>query len=424
MNAKSAGFFCGVLCAGALALSAQPAPTNAPAAIPPAAATVPAATTNAVAKPGTPPLPGVPPPLDDYYVRYGKILTPNNQATAYPFKLNMPFPDVGAVKVPSREELDIRDKIEQLATLSDDEIRQQLIQWPAFGKMSLSDDGAMLARLQVFRDYRHKIAAEARNRLGLVTLNPAQQAHFEDEFWKKKLQMDRQLAQQLEGPYKNAQRGPLPRIFLADRAGESPARPAETAEAAADQHRLTSAGEQSRPRALDGEGGHDGRVIARADGGLHHAGARFSGQMSARVDVVEPPADVAPAHFPPRRPPGEKALVGRRHRAAEIDQAAGQHPIENGALHRQLAGEFAAFLRMNVDGPVRDIEIAADHHRFLRLPERRREIFQRGEKAHLGGEILPAVRDVDGGEGDLPDRGDDDPVFHIEVGMPEFRLLR
>jgi hypothetical protein len=174
-----------------LALSAQAAPTNAPTATPPAPA----------AKPGTPPAP--PPPLVDYYVRYGKILKPSDQA-GYPFKLNMPFPGLGEVKVPSKEELDMRVKIEQLANLSDDEIRQQLIQWPAFSKMSLVDDGAMLSRIQNFRDYRHKMAQDEAHRLGL-TLNPEQQARFENDYWNRKLQVDRQLSQQLEPIFMAAQ---------------------------------------------------------------------------------------------------------------------------------------------------------------------------------------------------------------------------
>jgi hypothetical protein len=171
---------------GGPALPAQTAPTNAPAATPPKAAAPPA-----------------PPPVVDYYVRYGQILKPSDQ-TGYPFKLNMPFPGLGEVKVPSKAELDMRVKIEQLATLSDDEIRQQLIQWPAFSKMSLADDGAMLARIQTFRDYRNKMAQDEARRLGL-TLTPEQQVRFENDYWNRKLQMDRQLAQQLEPAFKAAE---------------------------------------------------------------------------------------------------------------------------------------------------------------------------------------------------------------------------
>jgi hypothetical protein len=161
------------------------------------------ATSAAPAQPA-PLAPGVP-PLDDYFARYGKILTPSTQSS-YPFKLNMPFPGFGEVKIPTREELDERQILEQqLATLSDAQIRDQLEKWPAFGKMSLVDEGAMFARIQLFRDYRHKRAMEEAHRLGLLTLNPAQQARFEKEYWDKQLQMDRQLAQQLEPIYKTAQ---------------------------------------------------------------------------------------------------------------------------------------------------------------------------------------------------------------------------
>jgi hypothetical protein len=171
--------------------------TNAPAGKPaPAPATPPA--TNAPVAAATPP------PLDDYYVRYGKILSPNNQPL-YPFKLNMPFPGVGEVKVPTPEEMNIRAKLEALSTLSDAEIRDQLDKWPAFGEMSLTDEGAMLARIQQFRDYRRKKAIDEAHKLGLLTLNPAQQAKFEKEYWDKKLQTDRQLSQQLQGAYKNAE---------------------------------------------------------------------------------------------------------------------------------------------------------------------------------------------------------------------------
>ena len=152
----------------------------------------------APAKPGA-----VPPAPEDDFQRYGKILTAGNEPS-HPLKLSMPFPDVGQVKIPTAEELAMRDKIEQLALLSDDEIRQQLIQWPAFSKMSLSDDATMLSRIQTFRDYRKKMAQDEWHRLGL-TLNPEQQARFEKDFWNRKLQMDRQLAQQLDGAYKAAQ---------------------------------------------------------------------------------------------------------------------------------------------------------------------------------------------------------------------------
>ncbi len=180
-----------VLClCGALGLAAAPAassPTK-PAAPSPA----PAPGLNKVT--GAPP---PPPPIEEYASRYGKILSPSDQMP-YSFKLTMPFPGVGEFKVPHKDELDVRQKLEQLATLSDAEIRDQLAKWPAFAKMSLGDEGAMLSRIQQFRDHRSKTALDRAHHLGLVTLTPAEQARFEKEYWDKRLEADRQLSQQLE----------------------------------------------------------------------------------------------------------------------------------------------------------------------------------------------------------------------------------
>lgn len=134
---------------------------------------------------------------DDAYVRYGKILAPS-EAAAHPFKLNMPFPGVGEVRVPSPDELKMREKLEQLATLSDDEIRTQLQQWPPFAKMSLADEGAMLMRIQQFKEQRSRIASGKARKLGLSTLTPDQAAKFEKEYWEKRFALDRDLAKQFD----------------------------------------------------------------------------------------------------------------------------------------------------------------------------------------------------------------------------------
>jgi hypothetical protein len=142
-----------------------------------------------------------PPIPEDYFARYGKILAPNDQPP-YPFKLTMPAPGFGEIKIPNAGELMMREKLERLAMLSDAEIRDQLEKWPAYSKMSLGDQGAMLTRIQQFRDRRSKVAAMKAHQLGLLTLNPQQQVKFEQEYWDKKLQMDHQLAQQFEPIYK------------------------------------------------------------------------------------------------------------------------------------------------------------------------------------------------------------------------------
>jgi hypothetical protein len=105
-----------------------------------------------------PPLPPSPPvalspPVQDTLGRYGKILAPGDEVT-HPLKLHLPNPGVGEVKVPRQDELVMREKLEELAKLSDDDIRKELAQWPPFAKMNLRDQGGMLQRIQDFRDYR------------------------------------------------------------------------------------------------------------------------------------------------------------------------------------------------------------------------------------------------------------------------------
>jgi hypothetical protein len=163
---------------------------------PPATNTAPAKPAEPEAKPAAA-TPTPTPPKEDYFSRYGNILSPGD-AAAHPFKLTMPFPDVGEVKVPSQDELKMRDKLEELATLNDDQIREQLQQWPPFSKMSLADEGSMLMRIQQFKDRRHKVAMDARTRLGLSTLTQPQNDQFEKEYWDKRLQMDRDIAKQFE----------------------------------------------------------------------------------------------------------------------------------------------------------------------------------------------------------------------------------
>jgi hypothetical protein len=159
------------------------------------AATVPLKPAAAPSTNGAPINPPLPPP--DTLSRYGKILTPGDEM-AHPLKLKMPFPGVGEVKIPNADELSMRDKLEQLAKLSDADIRIQLDKWPAYGKMSLRDQGTMLQRIQDFRDYRANVAKAKAHDVGLLTLLPDQQAKFENEYWTRRLQMDRDLAKQFE----------------------------------------------------------------------------------------------------------------------------------------------------------------------------------------------------------------------------------
>jgi hypothetical protein len=181
-----AGCFCAAV--GGLGLMACLSPSlraQSPMQVTPAPAKTPA--TNAA--------PVVRPP--DSLGRYGKILMPSDQVE-HPLKLKLPFPGVGEVKVPNPDELNMRDKLEQLAKLSDADIHLQLDQWPAFGNMSLRDQGAMLQRIQDFRDYRSRVAMQKAHDMGLLTLMPDQKARFEKDYWDKRLKMDHDLAKQFD----------------------------------------------------------------------------------------------------------------------------------------------------------------------------------------------------------------------------------
>ena len=154
------------------------------------------ATTDAPAQANAKPVPPTPPTDDRYLAKYGGILKVNDRPP-YLYRLTMPFPGFGELKVPTSEELDMRVKLEQLAALPDAEIRAQLEKWPGYNKMSLTDEGAMLTRIQMIRDYRTKRAQQKAEQLGLFTLTAAQQAQFEKEYWDKQLAMNRQLSKQL-----------------------------------------------------------------------------------------------------------------------------------------------------------------------------------------------------------------------------------
>jgi hypothetical protein len=140
-------------------------------------------------------------PAPDTLGRYGKILVPSDQME-HPLKLKMPFPDVGEIKVPNEDELNMREKLESLAKLSDSDIRRDLAQWPPFVSMNLRDEGIMLQRIQDYRDYHARVALQKANDMGLLSLTPEQKVRFEKEYWSKRPKMERDLARQFEPIFK------------------------------------------------------------------------------------------------------------------------------------------------------------------------------------------------------------------------------
>ena len=183
----------GALVISFASLKAQPAPA------PPKPAGTNAATATAPAKPPAAATNAAPKPDD--LGRYGKILTPGDD-TNNPLRLKMPFPGVGEVKMPTADEWTMREKLEQLSRLSDDQIRTELAQWPAFSHMSLRDEGTMLVRIQDFREYHARAAQQRAHDLGLLALTDEQKAKFEKEYWDKRLQLDGDLIKQFGSVYK------------------------------------------------------------------------------------------------------------------------------------------------------------------------------------------------------------------------------
>lgn len=127
--------------------------------------------------------------------RYGNIVMPGDQVP-YPLRLRLPMPAETEFHIPKPDDLAKRAKIEALANMSDDDIRKQLAAWPAYSKMSLRDQGAMLQRIQDFRDYHLHVALQKAHEIGLSTLTPQQQAKFEKDYWDLRLKVDQDLAKQ------------------------------------------------------------------------------------------------------------------------------------------------------------------------------------------------------------------------------------
>jgi hypothetical protein len=142
----------------------------------------------------TPPSPAKP----DTFNKYGKIWAPSDDVD-HPLKLNGHFPGVAEIRIPSQDELNDRDKLEQLSMLSDTEIRAQLEQWAPYSKMKLGDQGQLLMRIQQFKEQRTKIAMDKAHALGIYdSLTPGQREHFEQAYWDKRRQMDHDEVKQME----------------------------------------------------------------------------------------------------------------------------------------------------------------------------------------------------------------------------------
>src|SRR5690606_33322401 len=113
-------------------------------------------------------------------------------------------------------------------------------------------------------------------------------------------------------------------------------------------------------------------------------------------------------------PPGEEAVVVGGDVAADVDEAAREEALDQRALLGELADRLLAQRRVDVDRGAGDVEVAGEDEVLARRLEDAGPGRELAEEAELGGEVLAAVRDVDRGEDERPDLGDDDALLLVE----------
>lgn len=94
-------------------------------------------------------------------------------------------------------ELELKEKLETLVKLSPQQLDVELQKWPRYQEMDLGERAKLLQRIQEFKDRRRKQAENKARDMGL-RLTPEQFAVFEQKFWEKRMQADRQLWQEME----------------------------------------------------------------------------------------------------------------------------------------------------------------------------------------------------------------------------------
>lgn len=106
-------------------------------------------------------------------------------------------PHVGRMMSMDGKENEMRERLGQLATLSDDQLKAELTKWPRYQHMSLGEQSKFLAKLQEIRDRQKAMAAAKARELGL-NLSPEQKTAFESSYLQKRMAMERQLWKEME----------------------------------------------------------------------------------------------------------------------------------------------------------------------------------------------------------------------------------
>jgi hypothetical protein len=121
---------------------------------------------------------------------------------------------------------------------------------------------------------------------------------------------------------------------------------------------------------------------------------------------------------------GHETTRSASSRLAQIYQAAADDAFDERPLLWKLSDRARlALLGMDISLRERDIQIAAHHERPSGCLERRGVLVHRPEEAHLGGEVLAAVRHVHRRDCDTAHLDGHDAILVIEFGMGELRPL-
>ena len=170
---------------------------------------------------------------------------------------------------------------------------------------------------------------------------------------------------------------------------------------------------------------HQRGVVAGAELALRDAACDRRRQLAAGQQVVDAPADVALAQVAPGRPPGEERVVVRLAIAGDVVQAAFVRIRSNSARSsgRWPMARSSRCSAVDVDRRARDVEVAAEDDLRPDRPQPGRVGGHRLEKAHLGREVLAAVRDVDRRHQHAADVGRGDPRLVVELGVDEERTV-
>src|SRR5207247_9763825 len=139
-------------------------------------------------------------------------------------------------------------------------------------------------------------------------------------------------------------------------------------------------------------------MIAGPDFPIDRALSRLRRQRFACQNIIEPPADIALTHPPPRRPPGEKIFVIRIERASNVHEPLRQKPREYFPLIGPLANQIRiSLLRMNVPLAAGDVYVSTDDESRAARVYLSNGLLHLAQEFHFGRDFFASIVYIYGG---------------------------